>query len=120
MAELWFPTVLLGVISACVVVMTGILLMTATDLRRLLRHVDAMLPDCAQALREARQTLGTTRRLASRTTHLARSVEGVVKQACQAATDTIGDVLDLRARARRFLAKWNNGARSGPRRFARG
>lgn len=120
MVESWLPTVLLGVISACVVVMTGILVMTAGDLRRLLRHVDALLPDCAQALREARRTLGTTRRLATRATHLARSVEGVVRQACQAATDTISDVLDLRAQARRFLARWNNGARSGPRRMARG
>jgi len=103
-----------------VVVMTAILVMTAGDLRRLLRHVDAMLPDCAQALREARRTLGTTRRLVLRATHLARSVEGVVKQACQAAAETISDVLDLRAQARRFLGKWNNGARPGPRRVARG
>lgn len=121
MVDSWFPTVLLGLISACVLVMTCVFVMTASDLRRVLRHMETLLPDCAHAIREARQTLGTMRRLVTRMTRLARHVEGVVTQACEVAADTIGEVLDLRARARRFLAQWHgkNGARSGPRRLAR-
>jgi hypothetical protein len=121
MVDAWLPTLLLGLISACVLVMTCVFVMTANDLRRVLRRVETLLPDCARAIREAQQALGTTRRLMARASRLARQVEGVVAQACEVAADTIGEVLDLRARARRFLAQWHgkNGARSGPRRLAR-
>ena len=117
MAESWLVVVLLGVVSLSVVAMTAILFVTARDFRRTLQELRAMLPNCDEAVHEARRALGEVRHLLKRTDNAARHVETVVHRACQAASEAIERFVFLKERAQTFLAeRFGNGARSGPRR----
>ena len=122
MSEPFIGVILLGVISLCLVTITVSLLVTARDLRRVLKRVDAILPACDQAAQEARRILGEARQLLKRTHKTARHIETVVEQACHVASDVIEQVVSLKGRARTFLAKrlFGNGARADSRRQFRG
>jgi len=114
--ESWWVVILLGVMSVGVLVMTVTVWLAARDLRRTVRQASRMLPDCDKAVQEARRTLMSIRQLLARTDHATRQVEGVIRKACDTASEVIGRVVFLKDKAEDFLAgRFGNGARSGPR-----
>lgn len=81
--------VLLGVLATAAVAMTGIALVTALELRRMLRRLDAFLPTCDATVRETRRVMTQARHLLTRTTEAAGQVEGVVGRVCATATQAM-------------------------------
>ena len=111
---------LLGLATACLFVMTLTILVMAAELRRTLRRLNAMLPDAAQALHDARRIFRQGRRLLARADVAAGHVQNVIHQACDAATDALGAIGRVKARTQRFWAKrFGNGAGAEPRRHDR-
>lgn len=112
----WWAVTLLGVMSVCAVVMTVTVCLAVRDLRRTMRHVNTMLPDCDKAVQDTRHTLAHIRRLLVRGDHAAHEVERVIHRACDAASAIIERVVFLKERAEDVLAgRFGNGARSGSR-----
>lgn len=111
------PAVLLALamLCGCAITMTATLLATATELRRTLRRLNSMLPQCEAALRQANALL-------TRTNHATRDIERLIRQATDAARGWIQQAVDLKRRAHAFMTErlWN-GHRAGaePRRTAR-
>ena len=120
MSEEHTITVLLAVISVSALVMTVILCVTAFELRRMLRRVNAILPHCDETVLEARRALGAARQLLVRTDETTRHVQGVVGKACHIASEVIDHMAFWTGRVQTFLAqRLGNGAGSGPRRHDR-
>ena len=115
---LWL--LLLWITTACLVVMTLTILVTAGELRRTLRRLNVMLPETAQAVRDARRLLRQGRRLLARADAASRYVEAVIRQACDAATDALGAIGRFKARTQTLWTKrFRNGAGAEPRRHHR-
>ena len=107
--------VFLGVIMACLVVMTVALLSTAWELRGTLRRLNTMLPGADATLREARHSLRQIRRMLVRTNHAARSVETVIERACEAGLDVLDRWQTFTGRAQTFLTeRFGNGRGAEP------
>ncbi len=102
----------MAVLCFCALVMTVTLLTTASELRRTARRVNHMLPHCETAVRQANTLLSR----ADRTTH---QIERVVEQASGAALGWIEQAVELKRKAKSFMAgRFGNGhhAGAGPRR----
>lgn len=69
---------LLGLVTVCTVTTTALFLMTAGDLRRVLRQINRFLSDCDRACKEAERTLGVARHLLSRADTVAEQVNGTI------------------------------------------
>ena len=108
------PLLLVG-IGLVLAVIAVTLVVVAMDLRRTLRGVDALLPDCHRAVQEARRVLSHAQAASH---HLA----GVIVKACNVAALTIDQVGMLKDRAETFLSERlgiGNGARAGSLRHHR-
>ena len=111
---------LLSLATACLFIMTLAILMIAGDLRLALRRLNAMLPEAAQAVHDARRVFRLGRRLLARADVAAGHVQGVIHQACDAATDALGAIGRVQTRTQMFWAKrFGNGAGAEPRRHHR-
>ena len=75
------------------------ILVTAADLRRALRRVAALAPDCERTMREARHVLRRSQRLLVRADRAGRQVAGAVESVCAAVSDIVGQWLSLKERA---------------------
>ena len=103
MSETALALLLLGVISACAVVCTIVLFLTARDLRRTLHRTHTLLSLAEGIVRDARRVV-----------HV---VEGTVQDACDVAEHFIEPLRHWQQRAQRFfLRSHHNGAGAGPRR----
>lgn len=81
---------LLGTLSACVLALTIAIWCAVRDLRRMVQRVDAVLPDCAQAVEEGRGALTEARELLARANTATRQVETVIRRTTDAAAGFIG------------------------------
>jgi hypothetical protein len=112
MSESAFFLLLVGVMAACAVVMTVTVVMTARELRRTSRRVNALVPPC-------RRALGQTQALLTSTHRISRHVESVILKASGAASHTIDQFLGMKNRVEQFLHDHLNdngkGAGGGPR-----
>ena len=112
--------ILLGVIAVSVLIMTGAMLVAVWDLRKTLWRVNAMLPSADQAIREAHRSLQQMRHLLTTTNHVTRHIETVIREVCDAASDTLERLVLLKGRAQDFWrARFGNGARAEPRQHHR-
>ena len=115
----WFPVLVIA--TACLVLLTFTVLVTAGELRRTLRRLNAMLPETAQAVHDARRMFRQGRRLLARADAAAGRVEAVLQQACDAATDVLGAIGRFKTRTQTLWTKrFGNGAGADPRRHHRG
>ena len=116
MSEFPLPTLLLGVIAACLVALTVAFCATAWELRGILRRLDVMLPDLEEALREARGSFRHLRRLLAGLTRAGRQVEVIVGRVCETASDAVERVSAMGRRLRTvFTEHRGNGAGADPR-----
>ena len=109
----------LTLMSLCLVAITGMLFVTARDVRRTLSRINKMLPMCDHVLQDVSGALGETKRFLGRANTIAHQVEAVVQKTCQVALDVIEPIIVWRGRAEQFLAERfgvGNGAGLGPRR----
>ena len=105
---------LLGLIGACLLVMTVTMVTTACQFRATLRRFHALLPD---AHRSFRQSL----RLLRRANAAAQHVEGAMTSVSHAVLGALDRVGELKRKAQRFLQEHGgNGAGADPRRHRRG
>ena len=110
----------LGIATACLLVLTLTVLVTAGELRRTLQRLNVMLPETAQAVHDARRLLRQGRHLLARADAVSGYVEAVIRQACDAATDALGAVGRFKARTQALWTKrFGNGAGAEPRRHHR-
>lgn len=92
----------LGIIGACLTILTMTVVITAAELRR--------------TLRDTRVSLRHVRRLLVRADRATNAVEAIVQQIYETATDTIGQFTRLRRRAQAFwVGHAGNGAGVDPR-----
>lgn len=82
--------VLLGVISACAVILAVVVLMAARAGHRLLQRTAITLRHCDAAIQEAHRTLAHTRQIVTHTTQATAHVATVVHRTC----DTTSHLLD--------------------------
>ena len=107
---------LLGLMSLCALIVTTVLALTAHEVRRILRRVQTILPDCAGAVHEAHRAFGEAHQLLKRTNSATRRVETVLHTASETATQAMEQFALLRKKAQAFFGHHNgNGARGGPR-----
>ena len=107
---------LLGLISACVLILTVTLVVTARQARRTLRHLDVVLPDAAQAAREARRVMQHSRRLLVAANQATGHVEAVIRRACDAVSAALDQFDLLKERTIHVLTRpFGNGTGAGPR-----
>ena len=102
--------------------MTVVLVVTACDLRRVLRRADGMLAHGEEAAQEAHRTLVEARHLLVRTNHATRHVEGVIGKACDMATEVIDGVAFWKGKVQGILSEHlgnGHGTGAGPRRPSR-
>jgi hypothetical protein len=123
MAEISIVVVLLAVLCAAAVTMTAIMLVTALDLRRVLRRLDhTTLPHCDATAQEARKMLAQARHILTRTNHAAGRVQSVVDRACDAASGAMDGWGEVSSHMQSWIrGHGSNGAGSGrSRRLSRG
>ena len=89
---------LLGLVTACTMATTAIFLMTAGDLRRVLRQITRFLSDCDRTCKEAERTLGVAHHLLSRADTVAEQVQGVVEKTCNLAELALGQISFLKGK----------------------
>ena len=107
MPETSLGLLFLGIATACLVIMTLTILVTAGELRR--------------TLQDARRMFRIGRRLLARADVASGRVEAVLHQACDAATDVLVAIGRVKARAQTLWTKrFGNGAGAEPRRHHRG
>ncbi len=117
MAESPLLVLLLALIGVCTVIMTVTVLTTVSDLRRMIRQINAILPRCDQAVQEAQHCLGQARLLLRRANKTAQQVEQVFQRTCHAAAKALDQWVLFQGKARSFLTgRWGNGARVVSRR----
>ena len=120
MSESQTITLLLTLISLSAMVMTVILCVTAFELRRVLRRINAILPHCDETVLEAGRALGAARQLLVRTDDTARQMQSVVGKACHIASEVIEHMAFWTGRVHTYLAqRLGSGTGSGPRRHDR-
>ncbi len=114
---------LCGIMSVCAMILTAVVCLTARDVRRTLRRVNALLPTCDQTLREIHRAVGEAHRVLVRSNRITRSIEEVAHLATQATLNVIEPIMSWKTRLESLFAGQGgngHGARSGPRRHARG
>ena len=108
--------VLLAIISVSTLAMAAAMIVTAVDVRRAVRRLDALAPTCGHALREVHHVLRQSRRLLVRAHEVGDHVEGAVHVMCAAVSDVTEQWSRLKARAGSlFQNGFGHPARSGPR-----
>lgn len=111
----------LVLLCACAVVITVVLSVTAQDVRRTLRRVDALLGSCEQALRDIHRVVAASRHVFEQACRMTAQVGQMVEQVSDMAAGLFEPLRALRERAQAFFGhRGENGTRSGPRRHARG
>jgi len=121
MSELSLVWLCLGIATACLVILTLTSLVLAGELRRTLRRLNAVLPETAQAVQEARRMFRQGRRVLARTDVAAGRIEAVIHQACDAAADALGAIGRLKTRTRMlWMKRFGNGAGAEPRQHHHG
>lgn len=109
MPEAWLLYGLLGLICACLVVMTATALVLVNDLRRTLRQINVFVKRSGQVVTGAR-------RIIARADVTAGRVNRIVSHACAAAESALGGLTGLKKRAGSIATKWlGNGAGEEPR-----
>ena len=101
----------LGLMSLCAFVVATVLVVTARDVRRTLRRIQTILPDCQGAVHEAHQLL-------KRANQASRHVESVVQAVSDTTTQAMEQFALLRKKAKHLFGLTHhngNGARGGPR-----
>lgn len=101
MPDAWLLYGLLGLISACLFILTATALVLAQDLRHTLRQINRLVKHSGQVMSGARRIMARADSATSRVTHL-------VSQACSVAERAVGG---LRAK----LLGDGNGAGEEPR-----
>ena len=113
------PSLVMGFLSIatiCLVLITITIVMTAAKVRHTLDRLDALLPDAGEALRELRRSGAQVRRILTHTNLMTRSVEGIVLQACEAASGALERLALLKESAQQYwTARFGPGAGSEPR-----
>ena len=118
MPETSLVTILLGVISVCLIAITVTALLTAREFRMTLRRINVMLPRADRALQDAQRALSLMRQCVTRADLAAQRVEAVVHAACDAASEAVTRFNQWRDHAQQFLTHRfgnGNGAGSAPR-----
>lgn len=109
MPETWLLYGLLGLICACLVVMTATALLLVNDLRRTLRQINAFIKRSGQVVTGAR-------RIIARADAATGRVNQIVSQACGVAESALGGLTGLKKRVGSIATKWlGNGAGEEPR-----
>ena len=110
-------TLLLGIMAVCLVAITVTIMLTAQELRRTLRRVNALLPGTDRALRDVQDSLRQTHQLLTMTTGTIRRIESVVRQACDLASGFLETAARLSEQAKGFwhLRSGNGAAGAEPR-----
>lgn len=108
---------LLGLIGACLAALTFTIIWLAWNFHQTLRRLDALLNAATPAIREARRSLQELRRILEKTHHATRTVDNMVQQACDAASEALERVADWTGKARSLWkpSHRTNGARGEPR-----
>ena len=116
MPEAALVTLLLGVISVCLVAITVTALVTAREFRMTLRRINTMLPRADRALQDAQRSLTLMRQCVTRADLAAQRVEAVVHAACDVASEAVTRFSRWKGQAQQFFtARFGNGAGSEPR-----
>ncbi|MBI4596809.1 MAG: hypothetical protein HY737_00215 [Candidatus Omnitrophica bacterium] len=111
-----FAFVLLAVIALCAMILTATILLTATDMRRALRRVTSILPEAEEALKKTNRSLSHVQRILGRANVATQRVDHVVAQACDAASEALQRVTQLKTHVSGFFQEHaGNGARGEPR-----
>jgi hypothetical protein len=109
-------TLYLFLITACLVALTVTAILTAIEVRRTLRRVNAILPEAERALQEAHHAFRHSRRVLAGAARTTQYVETVAQQLCEAASDALHRVSFLRNRAAAWIAGHvGNGTGAEPR-----
>ena len=109
-------TLYLFLITACLVSLTITVILTAVEVRRTLRRVNAILPEAERALQEAHQAFRHSRRVLAGAARTTQYVETVAQQLCEAITDALNRITFLRNRAAAWITgHLGNGAGEEPR-----
>ena len=121
MTESHMMVLLLGLVTACTLATTAVFLMTAGDLRRVLRQINRFLSDCDHTCKEAKRALGVAHRILSRADTVTEQVNGVVEKSCEAAETLLGQISFLKGKV---VSLWpghpgNGGSRSRSRKVHR-
>jgi hypothetical protein len=107
---------LLGLVTACAVATTAIFLMTAGDLRRVLRQIDRFFSDCDRTRKEAERTLGVAHRLLARADTTSVRIHSVIEKTCETAEALLGQFSFLKGKV---VSLWPGHSGNGGRRPSR-
>jgi hypothetical protein len=109
-------TLYLFLITACLFALTVTVILTAAEVRRTLRRVNTLLPEAERALQEAHHAFRHSRRVLAGAARATQSIETVVQQLCEAASDAMSRVSFLRNRAAAWITgHLGNGTGEEPR-----
>ena len=99
MSETSLIALLLAVISMSLVILTWVIVVTARDLRRLVRRSAASLDTCEDTAREARFALAEVREFLAHANSAARRVESVMQKTCDVAAGVVAQVVRWKGKA---------------------
>lgn len=109
MPDAWLLYGLLGLISACLLILTATALLLIQDVRRTLCQVNLLVKRSGQVVTGAR-------RIIAHTDVAARRINQVVSQVCTLTEGALGGLHELKKRAGSIATKWfSNGAGAEPR-----
>ena len=105
------------IMALCAIVMTGVALAAARDVRRALACWNAVLMECQALANEARRTLRRVHRVMTAGERMAAQVEGTVRRVCAVSADVTERVLGVRDRLQAFVSRLrgNHRTRAGSR-----
>lgn|SRR3989338_1305053 len=102
--------VVLAVFCTTCLLLTALLALAVRDLRRILHHLDALLPDCRRALRDSRRVL-------LRTDRVVRAAAGIVVTVHDGIEDVAHSFRTVKDRAlATWPGRWMTGVGSGSHR----
>ena len=107
---------LLVPISICAVVATVALVVTTSDLRRMVRQINRLLPDWERTLKEARQAFSQTHELLARSNRVVREGEALLGRVSEVVSNVFHPFLLLEQKARKILSGHGWNGKSGFRR----
>ena len=105
MTETQWLLVCCGVMAACSLVMTVLMIGVMQELRRLLKRCQALVPTCQAMARDARHTLRHLHRAVRTGYRVARQVEDAVQRVCAVGTEVADQVLSVRNRLHTFVSR---------------
>jgi hypothetical protein len=106
--------VLLGVLTVAVIGLTTVAVVATLELRRMVRGLETLLPQCRGAASDLRKVMRQTQQLLNRGGRAAGHVESVVERACSAAEEAMDRWTSWRSNVQEwFRGQGRNGAGSG-------